>query len=143
MSNRDLHNLIKASQALAPAAATTDNTAYVSSILDTAGFDSNEFIGICGSLADADVTFTVLMEEGDNSALSDAAAVADANLLGTELLAAPLFSDDNKVLKLGYKGTKRYIRVTITPAANTGNIFLAGAWLQANARTGPQSTQKI
>jgi hypothetical protein len=153
MSRRDLHNQIKVTRALAPVAATTDNTAYVSTILDTATFDANEFLGLAGSLADADVTFTVLVEDGDNSALSDAAAVDDAYLLGTEAGtvtagaavsgAAPGFADDNKAFKIGYRGPKRYLRVTITPAANTGNIFLAGLWLQGYPRSVPQSTQVV
>lgn len=140
---RDQCTTIKAKRALAPVAAVTDNTAFVSEILDVAGFDAATFIGVCGSIADADVTFTVLMEEGDAANLSDAAAVADSDLIGTEALAAPLFSDDNKTLKLGYKGTKRYLRVTITPANNSGNIFLAGIWLQGHPRTLPQNTQVV
>lgn len=143
MAANDLHNNVKFSRALAPVAAVTDNTAFVSTILDTTDFGSNELVLLAGSIADADVTFTVLLEEGDNSALSDAAAVADADLLGTEVGAAPLFSDDNKTSKLGYKGTKRYIRATITPASNSGNIFLAGVWAQGHPRTKPQSTQKV
>lgn len=148
---RDLHNRIKCSRGLAPVAATTDNTAYVSQIIDTANFESTEFVGILGSLADTDATFVVLVEDGDNSALSDNAAVDDAYLLGVEAGtvtagaaasgAAPGFADDNKTFKIGYRGLKRYVRVTITPAANSGNIFLAGVWLQANPRSIPQSTQ--
>ena len=149
----DLHNNIKASRGMSPVAATTDNTAYVSQILDTAGFGSAEFVGILGSIADADVTFTVLVEHGDQSNLSDAAAVDDAYLLGTEAGtvtagaavsgAAPGFADDNKTFKFGYKGPKRYVRVTVTPASNSGNIFLAGVWIQGHPRVKPQSTQVV
>lgn len=149
----DLHNNIKASRGISPTAAVTDNTAFVSQILDTAGFQSAEFIGISGSIADADATFTVLVEDGADSGLSDAAAVADEHLLGTEAGtvtagvavsgAAPGFADDNKTFKIGYVGPKRYVRVTITPAANSGNIFLAGIWLQGHPRVGPQSTQVV
>jgi hypothetical protein len=133
-------------------AATTDNTAYVSTILDTANFDANELVLLLGSLADADVTFTSLFEEGDDSGLSDAAAVSSTNLLGTlagTITAGagsaftPGFADDNTVRKIGYKGTKRYLRMTITPAANTGNIFMAAVWAQGNPRTVPQSTQGV
>lgn len=149
----DLHNNIKASRGISPAAAVTDNTAFVSQILDTAGFDSAEFVGQLGAVADADVTFTVLVEHGDAANLSDAAAVADEHLLGTEAGtvtagaavsgAAPGFADDNKTFKIGYVGPKRYVRVTITPANNSGNIFLAGIWLQGHPRVKPQSTQVV
>lgn len=130
MPRYDLHNYIKASRGLSPVAATTDNTAYVSEIIDTAGALATEFVWLAGSIADADVTFTLLVEDGDDSGLSDNAAVADAQLLGTEANGKPLLSSDNKVGKIGYIGNKRYVRVTITPASNSGNIFLAGVWVQ-------------
>lgn len=145
----DLHNSLKFSRGLSPVAATTDNTAYVSQVIDRAGFDSLEFVGILGSVADADVTFTVLVEDSDSN--FSGTAVSDANLLGVEAGtvtagaaasgAAPGFADDNKVFKIGYKGLKRYVRVTITPANNSGNIFLAGVWVLGCPRTYPQSTQ--
>lgn len=151
---RDLHNSIKCSRGISPAAATTDNTAFVSQIVDTANFGSCEFVFICGSLADANVTFTVLVEDGDDASLSDNAAVADGYLLGTEAGtiasgaqdgtgAAPGFADDNKVFKIGYIGPKRYVRVTITPAGNTGDIYLAGVWIQGHPRVYPQSSQVV
>lgn len=140
---RDLHNDLKWTNAEPPVAAITDNTPYVSSILDTAGYGVNEFLGLLGSIADADVAFTVLMEHGDDSGLSDAAAVPDSALLGTESGATFLFSDDNKAFKLGYAGSKRYIRVTITPANNSGNLFLAAGWLQAEPRVGGLTTQVV
>ena len=138
----DLHDNVKASRGISPAAAVTDNTAFVSQILDTAGFGSAEFVGQFGAIADADVTFTVLVEDGDAANLSDAAAVDDAYLLGVEAMGLAFGSDD-KTFKIGYIGPKRYVRVTVTPASNSGNIFLAGVWLQGHARVGPQSTQVV
>jgi hypothetical protein len=147
---KDLHNTVAYSQALAPVAAVTNDTAFVSNILDTDNALAVEFIGVLGAVADADVAFTVLVEDGDNAALSDNAAVADANLIGVEAGtvtsgatvsgAAPGYADDNKTFKIGYKGTKRYVRVTVTPANNTGNIFLAAIWAKY-MRSVPQSTQ--
>lgn len=136
----DLHNSIKISRGLSPVAAGTDNTAYVSQIIDTANFSATEFLILIGANTDADATFTVLVEDGDNASLTDNAAVADAYLLGTEVLASFDFSDDNETRKIGYIGPKRYVRVTITPANNAaGNIFIAGCWVQAGARVSPQS----
>lgn len=137
---RDLHNNILVSRGLSPVAAGTDNTAYVSQIIDTANFDATEFLILIGANTDADATFTTLVEDGDNASLTDNAAVADAYLLGTEALASFDFSDDNETRKIGYIGSKRYVRVTITPANNAaGNIFIAGCWLQAGPRVAPQS----
>jgi len=141
---QDLHNNIKCSLAEPPVAALTNaNTAFVSTILDTAGFGSHEYVGILGTNTDADVSFTVLVEEGDSSTLADNTAVADADLLGVEAMGLD-FADDNTVFKIGYKGTKRYIRVTVTPANNgAGDVFFAAAWIQGHPSEVPQSTQVV
>jgi hypothetical protein len=140
---KDLHNNIKVSRAISPvAAAPTGNTAIVSEILDTANFGSAEFVAALGSIADADVTFTLLFEDGDNSSLTDNAAVADEHLLGVES-AVYVFGDDNKTFKIGYIGPKRYVRVTITPANNTGNHCMSAVWIQSHPRNLPQSTQVV
>lgn len=124
---QDLHNKIDVKRGLSPAAAVTDNTAFVSQVADLKGYDGAEFIILTGALADADATFTTLVEDSaDNSTF---AAVPDANLLGLETAASFTFAADDKVFKIGYSGSKRYVRVTITPAANAGNAFIAGVWL--------------
>lgn len=141
---QDLHNNIKCSLAEPPVAALTNaNTPFVSTILDTANFGSAEFVGILGTNTDADVTFTVLVEDGDVSTLTDNAAVADEHLLGVEAMGLD-FADDNSVFKIGYIGPKRYVRVTVTPANNgAGDVFFAGVWIQGHPRVLPQSTQVV
>lgn len=135
---RDLHNNIYPKRGLSPVVAGTDNTAYVSEIVDTLGFNAVEFIIMNGANTDADATFTVLFEDGDASNLSDNAAVADADLLGTEVLASFDFGDDNECRKIGYIGNKRYCRVTITPAGNAaGNIYIAGVWILGHPNVVP------
>jgi hypothetical protein len=136
----ELHNNVKVSRAISPVAAGTNNTAYVSEILDTANFADNELAIMIGANTDTNATFTVLLEEGDDAALSDNAAVADVNMLGTEVLASFDYGDDNETRKLGYIGTNRYIRATITPAGNdSGNIYIAAVWVQSGARKAPIS----
>lgn len=137
MPIRDLHNNINFKRGISPAAAVADNTPLVSQIVDTLGFESAEFAILTGALADADATFTVLVEEGDAANLSDAAAVADADLLGLEATASFTFADDDKVFKIGYRGNKRYARVTVTPGANAGNAFVAGVWILGHPATLP------
>jgi hypothetical protein len=140
---RDLFSLIKPTRANAPpAAAQTDNTAIVSQIFDTLDQDSVTYIGLIGALADADTTAVVLVEHGNAANLSDAAAVDDKDLLGTELGAGFQFDDDNKVIKIGYKGNKRYVRVTVTPANNTGAFPYAAVWIGGHFRSLPQTSQK-
>ncbi len=138
---RDLSSLLKLSRGMSPIAAETGNTAFVSQIIDLAGYDGALFGWLAGSIADVDVTFVTLVEHGDDSGLSDAAAVPDAQLVGTEAAGTPLLGSDDKCGKIGYIGAKRYARVTITPSSNSGNIFLAGLWILGFPRTLPQSTQ--
>lgn len=139
---RDLKSEIKAVRGISPAAAVTDNTAFVSQIADCQNFDSLTFVGMLGALADADTTLTVLVEHGDASNLSDAAAVPDADLIGVEAMGLK-FDSDNQTFAIGYKGVKRYVRLTVTPANNTGNIFLSGVWIQGHPRTTPQTAQVV
>jgi len=138
MASKDLHNNIDVKRGLSPVVAGTDNTPYVSEIVDTAGFEAVEFVLQIGANTDADATFTVLFEDGDVSNLSDHAAVDDAFLIGTEALASFTYADDNECRKIGYKGNKRYCRVTVTPANNgAGNIYMAGVWLLGHPRSAP------
>lgn len=124
----DLHNRLRMKRAISPVSV-ADNTAAVSQILDMQGQMAACLAILTGSIADADATFTVLIEEGNASNLSDAAAVPDAQLIGTEALAGFTFADDDKVRKIGYKGSKRYIRATITPANNASAALIAAVWL--------------
>jgi hypothetical protein len=126
---KDLHNNIDVRRGLSPKAAVTDNTAYVSEILDRQGFEAVEFLILIGANTDTNATFTVLYEHGDDGV--NFAAADEADLLGTEDVAGFTADvDDNKVRKIGYVGGKRYSRVTITPAGNdAGNHFVAGCWL--------------
>lgn len=121
---RDLHNNIHVARAISPVSV-ADNTAQVSQIIDRQGYQSLELLIATGSVADADATFVVLVEDGDDSGLSDAASVTDANLLGTEALAGFQFDDDNEVRKIGYIGDKRYVRLTVTPVNNASAAVIA------------------
>lgn len=136
MSSKDLHNRVFATRAIS-ATRVTDNTAQVSQIIDTQGFEALEFLTSIGTIADADATFTVLVEDGDDAALADAAAVADDFLLGTEAQAGFQFDDDDQVRRLGYVGKKRYVRYTITPANNTGNADFSVVALLGRPRHAP------
>jgi hypothetical protein len=133
---RDLMNNIHAKRAISPVVV-TDNTAQVSQIIDKLGYDSLTFVIDLGTLSDADTTAVVLVEDGDAANLSDAAAVVDAELLGTEALAGFQFDDDNECRKIGYIGHKRYVRLTITPSGNTGNIPVSAMAILGHPRSAP------
>lgn len=113
-----------------------DNTATVSQVIDRQGFDAVKFIIAIGSVADADATFTVLLEESDVSG-SGYTAVADIDMISQthgvapEVAASFQHDSDNQVRKLGYIGGKRFLRLTITPANNaSAALFSAVAELE-------------
>lgn len=132
---RDLMNEITIKRVLSPVATPADNTAQVGQIIDHQGAESVTYVILTGAIPDADATFTVLLEHGDAANLSDAAAVSDDELLGTEALAGFQFDDDNECRKLGYRGNKRYSRLTITPANNLSATLLAAACVLGMTRT--------
>lgn len=139
---KDNFNEINVKRVISPVSV-ADTTAQVGEIIDVKGFDSLTYLIATGSLADADATFTVLLEEGDAANLSDAAAVADADLLGTEALASFIFSDDNKCFKLGYIGSKRYTRLTITPAANSSAGVICAVAVLGEAQIQPTANPPV
>ena len=139
---KDLFNEINIKRCISPVSE-AGNTALVGQIIDKQGFESLTYAIATGSLADADATFTVLLEEGAASNLSDAVAVADADLLGTEVLASFLFSDDDKCFKLGYIGGKRYTRLTITPAANASAALITAIAILSNPHIAPTANPPV
>lgn len=135
---RDQMNVLHFMRGISPVAAATDNTPIVSQIIDRAGYESLTWAILTGANTDADATFAVTMEHGDASNLSDAAAVAAPDLVGTLALAGFTFGDDNETRKVGYVGAKRYVRLTITPTGNAaGDIFLAAIAVLGNPANSP------
>lgn len=118
----------------AMAARVTDNTPVVSPIINRNGYNEVTFHFNIGTMATAAATFTVLLEGGNVANLSDAAPVADVDmvsqLIGTapEVAASWNGNDDGEVRKLGYKDDTtpyQYLRLTVTPADNLGNADFA------------------
>ena len=139
MSSRDMHNIIKPLVAL-KIAAISSNTTTVGEIIDTQNFESLEFVFQTGTTTDGD--YVVLIEDGDDSGLSDAADVVDDALLGTETLASfTADTDDDKTSKIGYIGAKRFVRLSIVSTnVTTGGTFGAIAIL-GKGRTAQQTDQ--
>lgn len=134
----DLYNNVEARRALSPVSV-SDNTAQVSQIIDMQGRNSLLWVLVLGSLADADATFAVTMDHGDAANLSDAASVSSADMLGTLAGASFTFSADDTVKKIGYIGTKRYVRLTITPSSNASAALLSVVAILSGAIKGPLS----
>ncbi len=133
MGQRDAHNSVEQKSALDVQAITSDTTT-AGNILDLANVEAIEFLIAAGVLTDG--AYAVLIEDGNDSGLSDAAAVADAQLLGTESDAGFAATDDNKVSRIGYIGNKRFVRLSLVSTGTTvGGTLGAVAVLSHFRRT--------
>jgi hypothetical protein len=82
---KDLHGSITATRVVAPVAIGTTGTGKTGAVIDTAGYGGVEFIVGYGTVTATNAVFTVVMKEGDVT--GTLTSVADADMLGTELLA--------------------------------------------------------
>ena len=136
---KDLTDVINPLTAVAPQS-TAVNTAIVSGIIDTQGFESLTFVLLFGALF-AGSTFAVTLEHGNDPALADTAAPAATDLIGTLALAgaSQAGGDANKTKKIAYIGSKRYVRITITPASNGATSFVACTVVKGHPTAAPTS----
>lgn len=130
----DLHNNIANRPALNPQAITT-NTTVNGAIIDLAGFNSAEFLVQSATLTDG--TFTPSITEGNAANLSDGTVTAAADLLGLIASATFVATEDNAVKKLGYAGTKRYIRLNVTTTGVTSGGTIAAQVVLGNPQHAP------
>jgi hypothetical protein len=118
--NELVHN-IKVARAIDPGQYLS-GTSPVSVVIDRQGYESVTLVFLANTITDAQ-TLTVV--EGDTT--SPASTVADDDFVGGQtagdLFKAVLAGDDNVTKKVGYKGTKRYLKVNCTGAGGTGGLF--------------------
>jgi hypothetical protein len=112
----DLYNSLDVVQTLVPAVYKTAQTGVG---VDLHGFHSALVEINCGLWTDGSHAFQV--EESDVLG-SGYTAVADADLQGTEPTVAA-DTGDNQIYRIGYKGTKRFVRVTTTGSGTTGMAY--------------------
>ena len=126
-----------------PAAAVSDNTAIVGNWIDRLGFEALTFGILTGTLVDTDATFGVLVEDANALNQSDAAPVSDNDLISQtdgvppEVAAGFMFAADVATRKIGYIGVKRFARITVMPAGNTGAAPMAAVAVLSHASTRP------
>lgn len=144
---RDLLHHQKPVPMIYPVSGGANDTASVSQVVDMQGYAGCLITVSLGALADVDATFTVLLEESATS--FSGAAVADGDMIsqtaGTapETAAAFQFDDDNEVRQIDYIGNKRYIRLTITPASNTGAWLHSAVGMLYGARHNPAGLTQV
>ena len=110
------------------------NTTTVGNIIDSKGFASLTYSLVTGAVTDGD--YALIIEDGDDSALSDAAVVSVTGLVG----ALPAFddnADDNKSLSVGYIGKKRYVRASLGSTNTTSGAVIGVVAIKGHAITKP------
>jgi len=127
----DLHNNIKVTQV--SHAAATGGDVY-STAVDVAGFNSLEFIVSAQPSTATTPTYAFEVQEGATSTPTE--AVADADLIGLESSMA-LTGSGGGAVKIGYKGAKRYVRLSVVSTVATGTVSVVA--VQGNPIKAPQS----
>lgn len=116
MPEMDLHTLVKVARVISPQTTTTD---VVGQVVDTAGFESLEYLIALGVI---DGAGTFLLEQADDLAFTVNVEVLPAS---QRLGAIPTFvgTDDNQVRRVGVIGKRRFQRLTLDmTTAGTGNL---------------------
>ena len=125
---KDLHSKLGVTQALAPAVVSATAT---SDEIDLQGFDSAVVVVNTGAIVSSG-DFTVKLQESDTTTGGDFTDVAAADLLGS----FPASLEAASVVKVGYRGNKRYIRTVATK--NSGTSIAAGiVVVTGNAASSP------
>jgi hypothetical protein len=115
-----------------PAQVNTNNTTSNTEIIDTLGKGATMFLLSTGTLTDADMTSTASATKGDQADLGDSSACDDNDFVENITDLSYQFDDDNANKLITYIGDKRYVRVTQTPAGNTGNNVRGIVVIQSN-----------
>ena len=129
---KDLHSTVRtpARNALGPVALTTI-AGLAGKVVDTAGYGGVEFIIAYGAVTATNATITPVVKEGDVTGTMT--SVADADLLGTEALAALPAQATSRTsgvgkftsTRIGYKGSKRYVSCGIASTTVTAATIVS------------------
>jgi len=110
------------------------DTTTVGTIIDSQGFESLIFSLVTATVTDGD--YALILEDGDDSGLSDAATVTSTFLVGS-LPAFTEDTDDNLSLDVGYIGKKRYVRASVVST----NFSASGAVIGSMVMKGHKASR--
>lgn len=136
MATKDQKTLVKPVSALNPTTIASDTTTN-GIIIDTKGFQSLTFILQSGAIAAG--TATPTLEEDDVVGFGSATTVATGDLLGTIADATFADTDDDAVKWIGYRGKKRFVRLSIVTTGSTTSTVLSAVALKGNPDLAPTS----
>lgn len=120
---KDLHNSVKIVRMIDPQAVGTTGAANgsLSVVVDRKGYNAVEILALHGTAGATGDTTTAILYESDSATAASFTSVADADLIGTEAaigLPAQATARASGVGKniakgIGYRGTKRYLRLRL------------------------------
>ncbi len=125
MATVDLYHALDMATTLAPA---TRNASANGTGVDLSGYNGVFIVAQVGTITDG--THTLVVQESDDNATFTNVAAGD--LLGT---LAALATNVNQ--KVGYRGTKRYVRVNTTVSGATTGGAYGVTVIRGNARKQP------
>ena len=131
MASRDLKTNIKVVNALNIAAIST-NTTTAGVEVDTQGYESVTFEIITGARTDG--TVTPLIQESDTSG-SYSGSVSDDDLVGLEADAA--LSTGHSRSRVGYIGTKRYVKLSLVSTSVTTGLTAGRSVILGDPKPAP------
>lgn len=137
MSSKDLHNNVLQRIAFNGATINTDATT-AGNIIDTQFYESIEFVLQVNAWSAG--TVTPLIQDGNSSTLTDAAAVTDDFLLGAETAAA--LNAANTSSRIGYVGKKRYVRLSAV-STGTANLYFSAMAILGNPHDAPTDLNSL
>lgn len=130
-----IHEDVRTVVGVAPVAIGTTGTGQVGKVIDTQGYAGIEFVIAYGTITSTAAIYTVTVKEGDVTGTMT--SVADADLIGTEALAAAGVgtrtsgSTKNVTKRIGYKGKKRYVQCGVKSTATAGTLVSVTGILHA------------
>jgi hypothetical protein len=131
---RDIHSTLRVIRCISPVAVGTTGTGKTGKPVDRSGYDAVELEFSYGTITATNATLTATVFEGD--ATGAMTSVADADLVGTEVLAGVAAAatrtsgtSKNVTKRIGYTGLKKYVNAkvvsTVTAAPPVGvNVIL-------------------
>lgn len=135
---RDGHSNIKVVRGITPVAIGTTGTGKTSAIIDTQGYRGVEFIIEYGSVTATNAIITPTMFESDTTSATFT-SVADADMLPTTNQTAGVAPETyarlgqaatrtsgtskNAVARIGYVGSKRYVKLQVASTVTAGPLI--------------------
>ena len=123
--NKDLKSEIGLCPIIDPVAYTATAT---SDLVDLKGYEScTVVVNVGAGTFNGTDKITITLEESDSTATGTFTTVAAANLIGSWAVVNGTAATANSVQKVGYRGSKRYVRAVLTEAGTVSTVVAVNA----------------